>query len=749
MRRRWRRAWPAPALLLAAAAGAAALLALPFPSEELARCPAATLLTDRGGQPLRRLLGANHADCRPTYRPDPSHWICKAVVAAEDKRFWRHCGVDPLAALRALGQNLIGLRRVSGASTLSTQVIRLAHPRPRTLAAKVLEAFRALQMERRLGKREILEQYLNRAPFGSNLVGIEAASRRYFAKGPAELSLAEAALLAGLPQSPSRLRPDRHPAPARARQAYVLGRMVAVGAISPRERDAALAQPIAVRAERAPFAAPHFCDWVALRAGAPPSGGAPVRTTLDGALQQTVEATLARHAPALRSAGISGAAIVVLDVPRAAVRAWVGSPDFSDAARRGQVNAAAMPRSAGSTLKPFAYALAFERGIATPRKVYADVPMAFRDYAPGNFDGTFRGLVSARDALILSLNMPALSVEREVGQPLLHATLRRLGLGTLNRAPEFYGAGLVLGNGEVTLIDLANAYACLARGGEYRPCRALESEPPAAPERVFSAEAAWLVAEALGGEERAADATGHAADVRLPRMAWKTGTSSGFRDAWTLGYNPQCVIGVWIGNVDGSPSPELVGKRAAPIVWEILRSLYPANDGPWFDRPAGVERREVCAVSGCPPGPHCPRTAEDWFVRGVSPFDPCGVHRRPPGPDGSLAERWPPEVEAFLGARHALADGAPAPAAAAVRITSPRAGSEYRMTAPLAGQEQRLPLAATAGRGAAPLHWFVNDRFVGTACAGAPLFWALQPGRYAIVCCDAAGRNDRCEISVR
>lgn len=727
-------------MALAGAILAAAIFAAvrwgPFPEEKLARLPASVVLTDRNGEPLRVRLAAGGFDCRPGYEPLPEHWIAKAMVAAEDRRFWSHPGVDVLALARALGQNLFFGRRISGASTLSTQVIRLVEPRPRTVVTKVIEAVRALQLERRLGKREILAHYLNRAPFGGNLVGIEAAARRYFGKGAAQLSLAEAALLAGLPQSPSRLRPDRHPERAKQRQAYVLERMAACGLITAQEREEALAQTLQPRLGKYPFRAPHFCDWVGVPARA--AADATVRTTLDGDMQRQAEGILRRH---LREGEAKGGAVVVLDVKTGGVRVLVGSPDYFAARRAGQVNGAVAPRAAGSTLKPFAYALAIDRGLVTPATVLTDVPLRFRDFDPRNFASNFRGLVSVRDALVLSLNLPAIDVERRAGQERFHATLRDLGLATISKPAAHYGLGLVLGNAEVRLLDLANAYACLARGGGWAPARFVENETPPVPKPIFSPEACWLIADMLSGEERAMDTTGHAADVRLPPMAWKTGTSAGLRDAWTIAWNPEYVIGVWVGNPDGSAADELVGRKTAtPIAWELFRQLYPDNEGPRFARPAGVEPREVCAASGCVPGPHCTHRIEDWSLAKVSRHETCPVHRA-----GEEAA-WPAAVASFL-ARRAAPAAAEEPAAA-VRILVPARGSTYRWMPELDVDAQRLALEAASDRAGEALHWFVDDRPVGQSRAGTPLFWPLERGTHQIVCSTVRGLSDRVEIAV-
>ncbi|MFA5203377.1 MAG: penicillin-binding protein 1C [Lentisphaeria bacterium] len=774
-RRRWWR-WLAGGALAAVAALVLAWFLLPFPRERLARYPAATLLLDRDGAPLRLRLGPNDTDCRLRYQPDDDRdWIAKAVVAAEDQRFWRHHGVDPLALGRAVGQNLRGRRVVSGASTITTQVVRLVQPRRRTLATKAVELFRALQLERILDKPAILEQYLNRTPFGANLVGVEAASRRYFGKAPGDLSLAEAALLAGLPQSPSRLRPDRFPARARQRQAYVLDRMLACGFITAAQRAAAAAQPVVLRKDAYPFRAPHFCDLLLDERPQRQGQGrdaAVVRTTLDPALQRLAEEILRRRVEALHPENVFGGAVVILEVKTGAVRALVGAPDYRDAAHAGQVNGAAAPRSAGSTLKPFAYALAMDQGRITPASLLADVPRTFRDYAPVNFDGEFNGPVTARAALVRSLNIPALTLVEQEGVGEFLGVLQRLGLGTLKKSAAEYGLGLAIGNGPVRLLDLANAYACLARGGEWRPYRLCEATigpesnkaagtgagrgaGTGAGPYIFSPAAAWLVAEMLSGEERAGDTTGHHADVRLPRVAWKTGTSSGFRDAWSVAFNPEYVVAVWLGNPDGRAAPALVGAKAAvPVMWEIVRGLYPANDAPWFTPPPGVVRRAVCAVSGAPPCPQCAATVEDWCIAGVSSARPCDLHRLQPVADPrtggtrmAVVEAWPPELAAFLRARtapvaameHRAGGGVP-------RLISPAPGAVYRKLDDFAA-DQRLPLKGECAGGGL-LYWFVDNQLVAAVPPAESASWPLVRGRHTVVCCTPAGRAATAEIRV-
>jgi len=740
MRRNGRRILRIGLSLVAVFMAAFAVLWVIFPFDKTAiyNIPASIRWCDRDGIPLRIQLSAGDFDSVPTYVYHSDDWIAKAVVAAEDQRFWSHDGVDVCAVARSCKQTVFSLRRVSGASTLSMQLIRLSCPRHRNIISKGIETFRAVQMERQLSKKEIISLYLNRAPFGANLVGIESASRRYFARGAHDLSLGEASLLAGIPQSPTRFNPVRYSAAAKRRQAYVLNRMVACSYITQEQMNNALQQPLRFQLNRYPSLAPHFCNTLSRKVA---NGAIEPRTTLDLTLQKSVEDSLANDVTTLRAEGIRGAAVVVLDAKTSEVLAMVGSPDFRAKMKGAQVNAAVAPRSAGSTLKPFAYAIAMDRGMLTPQRVLYDIPQSYSDYDPTNFDKSYRGIVTVRDALIQSLNLPAIDVEKQIGQPLFHAKLRELGLHTLTDQADHYGLGLVLGNAEVTLLDLTNAYACLARGGVYLPFRTIPTASSAGM-RLFSREVTWLISDILGGDERAMDSSGTVADIRIPRLAWKTGTSAGFRDAWTIAYNPDFVIGVWLGNPDGKPSKFLVGRKAAaPIVWDICRRLYPAGNGPWFAKPDTIEDREVCALTGQTLSPNCQSKIRDHAIVDVSRYESCEAHMSGADPV------WPARVEAFLKSRQNLEKDR---TKNELVITSPANGSAYLYVADANQQEhQRIPFVANSGNTSVDLHWFVNDSYVGVSKSGETLFWPLSKGMHHVVCSDTHGASRSVRISVK
>ncbi len=746
MRQGWPRRFGRGVLRLMAVGFCAAVIlwcACPPPLERAKRTPTGVILRDRSGHVMRVGLGPNDQDCRPYYQASPDDWIVQAVIAAEDKRFTSHHGVDPGALARAAWQNITSHRRISGASTITMQTVRLIRPHRRNLFWKVIESVQALRLERTMTKEEILSQYLNRAPFACNFVGVEAAAWGWFGKAPKELNLAEASLLAGLLQSPTRFRPDRYPEAAKKRRTYVLDRMEQLGMVRAEQRNDAERMPLVLRRAPRPFAEPFFCDWVQQTARRYTGD---LTTTLERALQYAVSERVARQAEAQ---GCDVAA-VVLEVNSGAVRAMSCSGAYFDVPD-GQVNTAAMPRPAGSTLKPFVYALAMDRGMLTPGWVLADVPRRFGNDEPLNFSGSFMGLVTAREALILSLNLPAIEVEERVGQPLFYETLRQLGLDALNRSAAHYGLGLVLGNGSASLIELANAYACLARGGRWQQCRFFEEKdgPPAScPQegrRIFSEGASWLVTEMLSGDERAQDAVGHVANVRLARFAWKTGTSSGFRDAWTVAWNPEYVVAVWCGFKSGRRGSEtLIGKKvAAPVVWEIIRHLYPTGGSPWYERPAAVKEREVCAVSGRVAGPLCEWREKDLGLVQCSSCEICPVHVR--DGKGPIRARWPLEVAAFLDAQRRNMTDAHA-GGDVMKIVSPAEGSVFRIADGLASQQVVFKVAGVASGEA--VYWFRNDALEGTTAGGQPFFWTPERGTQRIICSAVSGASDTVTIHV-
>ena len=707
--------------------------------------PGGTVLRDDAGNVLRVSLGVGDVDCRPYYSADAGDWIVKALVASEDGTFWTHRGVRPLSVIRAAFQNVSCRRRVSGASTITMQAVRLISPHPKTFWWKWKEAVMALKMERRRSKEWILSQYLNRAPFGSNLVGIEAAAQGWLGKGAKELGVGEAAMLAGMVQAPSRFRPDRHYDRALRRRDYVLERMLRLGMIDEGQFEGAKSVKPQIRRAPRPFRAPYFCDWVmgemGGRARTPAAPHGDITTTLNADIQAACENAVDAAA---RAGGYSVAA-VVMEAVSGDVKALACSGDYFDNVN-GQVNTAVAPRPAGSTLKPFLTALAIERGVISPSERLCDVPVAYKGYRPANFDGRHRGMVSVRDALVMSLNIPFVQMLRRTGVETFGDCLRELGFRHIG-ADESAGLGMAIGNVEVSLLELVRAYGVVARGGGgwgHPPSRSWDirqggrvSSRAAGGGGVFSPGTCYLISEMLSGGERAQAALGHVADVVASRFAWKTGTSSAYRDAWTVAWNPEYVVGVWCGHkFGGFGDRTLVGaKAAAPVAWGLARALYPQNDGPWFERPRDVVRRKVCSLTGLAASADCPETEDGWAVAGKSPSVLCAVHRRDAA--GNVVVCADAAFAAFAGL---------VGKAEKLAISRPENDAVFRLVS--GAMDQRIVCQVAGNPAGAKLWWFVDGRSAGESVGLQPMALPMEVGKHEISCSTAEGVSATVRVRV-
>jgi penicillin-binding protein 1C len=557
-------------LAISACALSTGYLALALPSLDRSQ-RLSTLVEARDGSILRGFLSADGKWRLPTQAGDVDSLYRRMLIAAEDRRFATHVGVDPLAVGRALVQFARHGRVVSGASTLTMQAVRLLERRPRTLWAKLAESGEALALERRFDKDAILGIYLTLAPFGGNLEGVRAASLAYFGKEPAQLTVAEAALLVAIPRSPERLRPDRHPAAAERARDAVLRRMAVAGIISPATLAEAMDEPVPRARLLMPLDAPHLAR--ALRDGDPRE--AVIRTTIDPLLQQRVEALLRREAAALDPQATLAA--IVVDNRDRRVVAYVGNADFLSAGRHGTIDMARALRSPGSALKPFIYALAFDRLIIHPETILDDQPRHFGDYAPTDFDGRFLGEVTARQALQYSLNVPAVAVLDRLGPSRFTAALAAAGIRLkLPQPTSEPGLAVALGGDGISLIDLAALYVALSQGGAVAPLQMRLDQPSESrTTEIFGPVAAWYVNDILAAAPPPPGML--PADVkRTWQLAFKTGTSYGFRDAWAVGYDAAVTIAVWAGRPDGTPMPGITGRAtAAPVLFKIADLLVP------------------------------------------------------------------------------------------------------------------------------------------------------------------------------
>jgi penicillin-binding protein 1C len=519
--------------------------------------PPGALALDRGGGVVLDVTGADEQRRLPIDLSEAGKWIPPALIAAEDLAFPSHPGVDLSAIMGAVRDNLAAGKIVRGASTITMQVAGLRLGHPRTFPGKAVEAFRALQIEAKYSKDEILEAWLNLASFGGNIVGVETASRAWYGKPAHQCSLAEAALLVGLPNSPKRFRPDRHLDAATARKNTILSRMHEAGMVTTEQYHAALEEVVLIR-RSAPLRNDTHAGWMVLgRAG----GDRVMEMTLRPDAQEIAEDLVARHAKALPKE--LDIAIVLVDLEDSSVSAMVGSSDFSDP-RDGQVNGATARRSPGSALKPFVYAAAFEARRLAPESIVDDAPLELDGWRPRNLDHGYLGEMPAAEALKLSRNTPALRIAKGLGLPRLISTLRCCGIRVPTNAAERSGLSMVVGGLEVPPLELAAAYATLARGGVFMPLRLLEKDPLLS-RRVLSRDTCTAIEECLAGPA-------NEFSEAMPFIAAKTGTSSGHRDAIAAGWNRSYAAVVWVGRFDGGSDPYLMGAEAAlPILQELLR----------------------------------------------------------------------------------------------------------------------------------------------------------------------------------
>ena len=576
---------------------------VPLPSALFTAPQPSVELKDRHGEPLRLARDGDRSFQQRAMFSEIPPALVSATLAAEDSRFWSHHGVDWRADARAASQLLWNRRVISGASTITQQLIKLGAPRPRTFKAKIIEAAQALRLEQVWDKQRILCEYLNRVDYGNNNRGCEAAAQFYFAKPPRDLSAAECALLAGLPQSPSALNPRAHFARARRRQIWILTRMSQAGWLTADEFQRAWREPLRLAHGGRVFEAPHFVDLL-LGQGEVLAGDSSLRTTLDLRLNRFAGEILRRQLGMLQAEHAGEGAVVVIENLTGNVLALVGSRDYFSA-QSGQVDGAWAPRSTGSALKPFLYWLALQRG-DTPSSIVADVPTDFATstglFSPVNYDHHCYGPVRYRVALANSLNIAAVKVLDSIGGagPLLDL-LRRCRLSTLTHEDDYYGLGLAIGNAEARLLELANAYACLARLGVSLPYRLVPSSSAQnSGQRVGDADAAYLIADILSDNDARTAAFGSESALRFDfPVACKTGTSSDFRDNWAFGYTPEFTVGVWVGNFDGSPMRHVSGVTgAAPILHELFEYLHAQYGTSWYAQPAGIVERAIDPLTG-------------------------------------------------------------------------------------------------------------------------------------------------------
>lgn len=768
----------------------------PLPKHKLQPTPS-TVVLDRNGEWLRAFTTPDEMWRFPeTSLDNVSPLFQTAMLTYEDKWFYQHWGINPVSLVFAAIDNFKAGRIVRGGSTITMQLARLMEPKDRTIPNKCIEIFRAFQLELTYTKTEILTLYFNLLPYGGNIVGSGAAARLYFNKPQSALSLGEAALLAAIPNSPEYLRPDRYPEKARKARQKVLNRMKDAGKINEQRLQEALQEPIPSKRYTLPFKAPHLSRLIANNQQNGTSqniNNYRIQTTISQRYQETAKRILREYMRPLQAQGISAGSIVVLDTKSREVLAMVGSPDFFDTEADGQVNGTLAIRSPGSTLKPFIYALAIDKGYITPQTLLFDVPVDYNGYSPVNFDGKHTGLITASNALAHSLNVPAVNLHAKMPKDSLYEFLRHAYISTLSKKGD-YGLSFVLGGCGINLIELTNLYAGLANMGVFAPYQMILDQQenkqkktnfhnpyslqsistPSPVPQLLRPETCWIVTEMLTNLKRPDYPETYELTSTMPKVAWKTGTSYGHRDAWSIGYSPELTIGVWIGNFNATGNPILSGAdAAAPILFALFTALSGDKSNNWFVKPPSLKNRLVCALSGLPLSSHCLTSISDVYIPGVSTIRECHIHKTIQV-DDTTGERLcsscrhgkqysdqkiavlPADVATWMNANGFGVPLLPKHNADCTRlitgtrpiILSPSRDTVYHIRSNIPPEYQKIRLSASVSGDTQDIFWFLNGELVFKGKAVEPIFLTPIAGKHELTCIDGAGRSTSLPLTI-
>ena len=748
-------------------------LAYIMPLPERLSVPASTVIQYRDQSPIYFFLSADDKWRLPVElkKVDPNY--VKALLRFEDKRFFHHPGIDPFALARAALLNFRRDRIVSGGSTITMQLVRILEPRPRTYRSKIIECLAALQLETRMSKPQILNSYLQYLPFGGNIEGVESAAYAYFGHNAQALSPFEIAFLLSVPQDPGPRNPSKQNLKERKDAiGEIASRLCAEKIIRPQIVEEIKKTPLPAQFKPFPRNAAHAAVWLARKFPEKKI----ILTTLRKDLQQVAEKTLNSYREECNRQGVYNGSVVVIDNRTSEVLALVGNFDFWDNEHQGQVIGFLAPRSPGSTLKPFIYALAIDQTIALPSYLVPDIPMRFGGYSPKNYDDRFRGLVRLEDALAQSLNIPFISLLDKIKVEPFLSFLSDCGITTRSDQPGYYGLSIAVGALDVNLIELANLYAMLARQGEYLDYRVILSNEKRQTRAVLSPAATFLTVRALSIKDRPDFPYRREVAELPPQIHWKTGTSSGHRDAWAIGSNPEFTVGVWLGNFDTTPSIALTGGQlAGPILFDLLDALsnraYPENNP--HIRPPGLAEVEVCAFSGYLPGKNCPEKKKVLAPISNLPSKTCPFHQNfqvdiktgyylPPACRNGRA--WtdktfvvlPATVRRWISDNQLMAPAPPSPlpecqypaTQTPPKIVAPQSEAVYILIPGLNPNKQQIPLEAETSNRETELTWFVNGKFLAKAPAQQRVWMPPSPGMHQIRVVDYSGHFDQVDIKI-
>lgn len=732
----------------------------------------APVVLDRNGSPMYTWITRDEQWRMYAGLEEISPELRKAIVFKEDKRFYYHPGIDVLSLGRAIGSNIFHLRRTSGASTITMQVARMLDRKPRTYINKCIEVFRALQLELKYSKAEILQLYLNLVPYGSNIQGVKAASYLYFNKSPDQLSLAEITALSIIPNRPNALVMGKDNERITAERNKWLTRFAGAQLFEDRMIADARNEPLTAYRHQSPRTAAQLA-W-RLRKAYP--GQSVIRSTVDLLQQQKAEDIAANYTRSLQLQGIYNASVIVINNQSHEVCTYIGSTDFEDRAHQGQVDGVQARRSPGSTLKPILYGLAIDKGLITPKTVVADVPLNIGGYAPENYDLDFRGNVSIEEALRQSLNIPAVKTLEQLGINNMIAAMKQAGFSSLGQKKYRLGLSMILGGCEVRLDQLSNCYAAFGNDGVYHDLRWIIAndqktvQKAAAGKRIWSIQAAYMLNSMLSELSRPDLPHMASSAVGIPKIAWKTGTSYGRKDAWSIGYNRNYTIGVWIGNFNGQGTAGLSGAATAtPLLFQLFHAMDRNAAREWLRAPEACVSRLVCVRTGKPPAEHCTEQVPDWYIPGISSnsscdhiktvslspdeqFSYCTSCLPPNGFKTRTYENISPDLAAFNDTRHISYTRIPPHNPSCGRLFDGIAplitGLQDNMTYMIADKNQQLQLGCQAASDVQKIYWYINDRYAGTTTAGGKLLFVPAEPVIRISCTDDKGRKSGIRIRV-
>jgi len=741
--------------------------------------PYSTIMQSSDGTIIYAWLARDHQWRMKAELNEISPELKAAVIFKEDRHFYRHGGVNPLAVCRAIANNIFRFRRTSGASTIDMQVARMLEPKSRNFLNKFIEMFRALQLELHYSKDEILQLYLNLAPYGSNIQGVKAASLLYFKKMPDHLSLAEATALCVTPNRPNTLLMGHHNELIIKNRNQWLKRFREAKIFPDATIDDALREPL----DASRHDAPHAMPQLAWRMKKNHPGMTEIKTTIDKTIQAKAEEIVDNYMNELRLRNINNAAILVIDNRTHSAKAYIGSPDFKDRYHYGEVDGVLALRSPGSALKPLLYGLCFDKGFITPKTMIADIPINIQGYTPENYDRTYRGNVTIEYALSHSLNIPAVKLLDKLSTSKFISSLSDAGFENIWKRRTDLGLSIVLGGCEVRLEDLTALYASFANGGVYSPIN-YTGNPiiPNAPKqdsakkgvRLLSPGADFMVSRILLELHRPDLPGGYEQAANVPHIAWKTGTSYGRKDAWSVGYNNRYTIGVWVGNFSGAGVPDLSGATTAtPLLFDLFNAIDHEDFTEWLTQPMDVDFRLVCTQTGKIPDEFCQDQLEDYYIPGVSAGEKCDHMKEvwvsadekfsyctaclpPSGYRTKMLPHIPTDLAAYYDVSGIAYTRIPPHNPACTRlfndappiITSLTNGKTYMV---FKHDEQKLQLSCTAANDVHRVFWYIDDKFFAAADAREKLFFAPNPkgSNTKISCTDDKGRNANIQIKVK